>query len=449
MKILGKIQRRATIWILGAFRTLPTEGLKAIAGLIPIKFHLQKLASRSQLHSAALLENHLIRTLMDDPHNAHNKPTPHSINKLTKHQKTIVKGYLIDSNNKLLGIFPSFSLLNLELNPGSRIVDIFSDQFSFNLVNREESNKTRFQQLDKMTLHSSSSPHIAIVITDTSVKNDITISVSHIHICDHPLIKTVHHTAFVTSTEAELFAIRCSINQAYSKENISKIIVVTNSIHVAKKIFDNKSHLYQIYMTAILRELWQFFTTSQENSIEFWECPSHLNWRLHQSVDKDLKSFNPQPILLSKLSCDYCKKIDSDNIINLWKMTFQVLDGKCRHFLNLFDDSCEDIKSSYIKGSPWFQSFSHSNSLCAQATRAITNHAPIGEYCLQFFPNEEFKCPCSNYPIETRRHILYECTCHNGYWNPRRDLLSHFIMFLIANPRAFAFINNIQPDSPS
>ena len=57
MKILGKMQRRAAIWILGAFRTSPTEGLKAITSLISIKFHLQKLASRSQLRSVALLEN--------------------------------------------------------------------------------------------------------------------------------------------------------------------------------------------------------------------------------------------------------------------------------------------------------------------------------------------------------------------------------------------------------
>jgi len=192
----------------------------------------------------------------------------------------------------------------------------------------------------------------------------------------------VYHAAFVTSTEAELFAIKCGINQAYSKENISKIIVVTNSIHVAKKIFNNKSYPYQIYMTAILCELQQFFTTSQENSIKFWECPSHLKWRLHQSVNKDLKLFNPQPILLSKLSWDYCKKIDSDNIINLWKMTFQASDGKGRHFLDLVDDSCEDIELSYIKEGPWLQSFSHSNSLCTRVTRAITNHAPIGEYCL-------------------------------------------------------------------
>ena len=40
MKILGKIQRRAAIWILEAFKTSPLEGIKAIAGLIPIKYHL-------------------------------------------------------------------------------------------------------------------------------------------------------------------------------------------------------------------------------------------------------------------------------------------------------------------------------------------------------------------------------------------------------------------------
>ena len=47
MKILGKMQRRAAIWILGAFKTSPIDSLEAIAKLIPIKFHLQKLSSRS------------------------------------------------------------------------------------------------------------------------------------------------------------------------------------------------------------------------------------------------------------------------------------------------------------------------------------------------------------------------------------------------------------------
>ena len=274
IKTPGKMQRRAAIWILGAFRTSPTDSLEAIASLIPIKFHLQKLTSRSQLCSAALPENHLIRTLMDDSLNTCNKLSPLSINMLTEYQKNTVKGHLIDLNNKLFGVFPLFSPLNLEFNPGSKIVDIFPDQVSFNLANKVKSDKLCFQQLDDMTLHLSSSSHMAIIVTDASIKNDIATLVSHIHICNHPLIKIVHYVAFITSTEVELFAMRCSISQACSKENISKIIVITDSIYVAKKIFDDKTHSYQIHTIAILSKLQQFFTTCQENSIEFWEYPS-------------------------------------------------------------------------------------------------------------------------------------------------------------------------------
>jgi len=128
-----------------------------------------------------------------------------------------------------------------------------------------------------MVLQSSSSPYITIVVTDASIKNDIATSISHVHLVNHPLTKTVHHAAFVTSTEAELFTIRCGINQACNKESVSKIIIVTDSIHTVKKIFDSKSHPYKIYTMAILSELHYFFAISQENSIEFWECPSCLN----------------------------------------------------------------------------------------------------------------------------------------------------------------------------
>ena len=92
-----------------------------------------------------------------------------------------------------------------------------------------------------MTLQSSSSPYTAIVVTDTSIKKDIAIFISHVHICDYSLTKMVYHVVFITSTEAELFAIRSGNNQAYGKENISKIIVITNFIHISKKIFDSKS----------------------------------------------------------------------------------------------------------------------------------------------------------------------------------------------------------------
>ena len=346
MKILGKMQRRAAIWILGAFKTSPTDGLKAIAGLILIKFHIQKLTFRSQLWSAALLKNYLIRSLMDDSHNSLTNHSPHSIKWFTKRQKSNIKGHLINSNNKLFGVSPSFSPLNPEFIPGSRVVDIFPDRFSFNLANKGINDNLHTQQLNNMTLQSSSSPNMAIIVTDVSVKNDIATSIFHIHTFNQPMIKTVHHAAFVTSTEAKLFTIRCSI------ENISKIIVVTNSIHAARKIFDDKYNPYQIHSTAVLHELRHFFAAGQENSIEFWECPSCLKWRLHKLVNKKSKSFNPLSSLLSKISWDFCRKTDSDNIINLWKMTFQASDGKGKNFLDLANINNNTIELLYIKGGP-------------------------------------------------------------------------------------------------
>jgi len=65
LKALGKIQRRAVIWILGAFKTSPSFGIEAIVGLMPINLHLQKPGGRSQLHTCKLPPSHLIRSLID------------------------------------------------------------------------------------------------------------------------------------------------------------------------------------------------------------------------------------------------------------------------------------------------------------------------------------------------------------------------------------------------
>ena len=78
---------------------------------------------------------------MNDHSNSQVKLSPYSINSLMSCQKTIAKGYLINSNDKLYRVFPTFSSLHPEFNPGSRIIDLFSDCFSFNLANREKNDK--------------------------------------------------------------------------------------------------------------------------------------------------------------------------------------------------------------------------------------------------------------------------------------------------------------------
>ena len=181
-----------------------------------------------------------------------------------------------------------------------------------------------------------------------------------------------------------------------------------------------------------------FFNKHPSNSIEFWDCLSDEEWPLYVSVDKDMKKLNLTPLFPYKTSWNFNKKKENDDIIKQWCMTFQVLDLKGKHFLN---DDLTNIK--YTKGGLWINHFGHSNSLCARTTQAITNHAPIGEYQLRFFPREEFSCPCGSYPIESRCHILHECRRFSKYWNPMRDTISQFVSFLEFNLNAFSFGESI------
>ena len=71
-------------------------------------------------------------------------------------------------------------------------------------------------------------------------------------------------------------------------------------------------------------------------------------------------------------------------------MIFQVLYFKENHFLDLLDNEYLPIKLTYMKDSTWLKLVSYSNSLYVRATKAITNHTPIEEYYLKFFPRENF-----------------------------------------------------------
>lgn len=122
-------------------------------------------------------------------------------------------------------------------------------------------------------------------------------------------------------------------------------------------------------------------------------------------------------------------------------MILQALDSKGQHFLELLDEDLNPIEPSSSKEGLWLKFFGHYNLLCARALRTIVNHASIGKYWLRFFPKEESKCPCRLYPIETRWHILHECRRYNNYWNPRRDTMAHFTLFLEFNSSAFSLLS--------
>ena len=173
------------------------------------------------------------------------------------------------------------------------------------------------------TQSSSSDFSYALVVTNASIKHNITTYITHIHISNKDVIKTIHHTVNILSIKAELVTIRCGINQAINVSGISKIIVITDSLHVVRKIFNSSIHPYQKHTAAILYKLRRFFLNNINNLIEFWECPSQYEWSLHKEVGIETKHFRPLSIFPCKSFWEFSKKSEYNNILYNWKMIFQ------------------------------------------------------------------------------------------------------------------------------
>jgi len=125
LKELRKMQRRAAIWITGAFCTSPTLGIETISCLIPIHLHLQKLNRRFHLWAYSLFPNHIINLILDSRNSSNQESHQLSLNKLMPKQHSIIKGPLIDISNRCNEIFPSFSPFNYEFSLGNRLIDVF------------------------------------------------------------------------------------------------------------------------------------------------------------------------------------------------------------------------------------------------------------------------------------------------------------------------------------
>ena len=108
--------------------------LQHIAGLIPIQLYLDKLSSHHQLRTTSLSTNHIIKSFFEYHLILDSMPYCILLDNITLKQKLKIKSSIINTNNYLINIFPSFNLLYKELSPGFCLVNTFQNYFSFNIV---------------------------------------------------------------------------------------------------------------------------------------------------------------------------------------------------------------------------------------------------------------------------------------------------------------------------
>jgi len=131
--ILRKMQQRAALWIIGAFRTSSTLGVKTIASLVLIYLHLKKLYRRFLLQQFSLPSNHIIHSILSFNRSQEQKYHNTSIDYLMAKQRIWLKSPLININEKHNKIFPSFCFFN-DLNLEIILLIFFQIDFLFILV---------------------------------------------------------------------------------------------------------------------------------------------------------------------------------------------------------------------------------------------------------------------------------------------------------------------------
>ena len=131
MKILATMQRKAAIWITGAFRTSPTGGVQALAGLLPIHLHIRKLSWRASFRTATLSATHPARSLMGAEYREAAEEHDAAISTLTPKQLAMVRGTIVEAQNALAPLSDVFEPCAPEARPGQRLLDLFPDRVSF------------------------------------------------------------------------------------------------------------------------------------------------------------------------------------------------------------------------------------------------------------------------------------------------------------------------------
>jgi len=168
--------------------------IEAISGLVPTYLQLKKLYKWFLLHNSSLPTNYIISNILSSNEPQERSHNISSIDHLTAKQRLWLKSPLIDVDDKHNEFFLSFSFFNKEFKPENRLIDLFSDHFSFHFCS--SNTKKHIKKLDEIALRALSNTSLIIVMSDASIKNHIATLISHIYSFNKPVIKTVVATTY-------------------------------------------------------------------------------------------------------------------------------------------------------------------------------------------------------------------------------------------------------------
>ncbi|CAA7269037.1 unnamed protein product [Cyclocybe aegerita] len=358
MNQLKWMQRKAALWITGAFCTSPTGGLEALAGLIPVHLMLKKLATRAVYHVATLSDTHPLRSMMGEGLLKRAVPHAPSATLMTPAMRGKVKSTVMEVDERVHTLTESFEPFAPEACPGDRLLDRYADHLHFDKHNPTQD---RRPYLDKLIANARADPLTVLVATDGSVpwSNQYqAASAAIIYKGHHKLGRTHYVSGRVTAPDAELNAIACAVHLAVKQANCQHIMVFTDSMGLAHKAVDPSVYSGQAFSLSVCHALQEWFEVDDLRRITFVYVPSALRWDIHGEAHKYVTELKVRVgCHKTENSIDVLCSQAAHSSLDGWGSMFQDRTYRGSKFLELQQPDRWLIQPSYLNGGPWLSTF--------------------------------------------------------------------------------------------
>ncbi|KAF8697726.1 hypothetical protein AX14_001266 [Amanita brunnescens Koide BX004] len=424
VKRMERVHSFALGWITGSFRTTPIGARGLIAGIPPLRILLDLRFQGLRARLATLDDYHIARIAWSqrwiDP-------------KIRKVRPRTRPRHLPPDNpmTRLATdeIREQFSPHHPLSRPGDRVIDKFPNFISIDAYSPKKGSSLFKAWLSDLTatiqkLHSSGRP---VLYTDgaywnTSSKGSFSFT------CFHRGIWTDIYDwcPAGSSFDSEIAAIESAIQWVCIRGLRDPIMFIDNKAALTS-FLDTRirsSHMATIRINAILAE----YLTTRPTHFTFQYCPSHSGVEGNERADRLTKlgaaiaPIVPPRILISNFISDHIRRMNLH-----WRVLAASRSFRGHQWLPIRRKKKTFRPAIRNKAATNFFYVLSGNDIVtlSRMARAITNHAPTGEYRLRFYPELDNQCPTCPGRLMSQSHILFSCPRYvplaSSLTNWRRD----------------------------
>ena len=445
VKKLERVHSFAMGWITGAFRTTPLGARGVIAGIPPLRIILDLRFRGLQARLTTLDDRHIARTTW----------SLQWVNPRIRQIRPRTRPRHLPPDNPLArlatdAVREQFLPFHASSLPGNRVIDIYSDRITIDTYSPKKGSSLFKAWLSDLAntvalLHSSDQP---IIYTDgaywnKSARGAYSFSVFH---------RGLWHDSFNwcpagSSFDAEIAAIGEAVQWACVNRLSNPIFFIDNKAALGSFLDTHvrSSQMASIRINEILRDR---LSSDNDASFSFRYCPSHSGIEGNDRADRltkrgaALAPTVPPRILLSNFVNDFTKRMTVH-----WRTLFASQSFKGQQWLPIRQKKKVFRPAVRNKAATRFFLDLADNDIgtLSRMARAITNHAPTGEYRRRFYPDRDFSCPTCPQRVQTRTHILCHCSRYSSLcssltsWSRDRKNDKSWKLFFQRNPSAFTF----------